>query len=340
MHLRLSNWRDWLAWLSDLARRRQWLVPLLSFSVGMASFLLLRRGETVARWLSVLLFLAWLLVPARQYLKSRLAHMLSAAQVDGAIKLILQGVHQESFFFALPFLAASTTWPGPTAAFTILIGLGALLSLLDPIYFNRIANRPWLWATYHSFALFTAMLVCLPMLFGLNTTWSLLGSAATAGIFAAPTLLGFHDARQYKTWLKTFAVGLFCAALAWFGRYFVPPAPLQITEHAVSSEINVKTRQPRDRLTAIDAAKLHRQGLAAYTSIRAPLGLKDEMLHIWKQNGKVIDRIRLPIDGGRQNGYRTWSHKRAFPANPVGHWQVDVQTEHGQLLGRLEFDVF
>lgn len=250
------------------------------------------------------------------------------------------GGSSRKLFFALPFLAASTTWLGPTAAFTILTGLGALLSLLDPIYFNRIANRPWLWAIYHAFALFTAMLVCLPMLFGLNTAWSLLGSAATAGIFAAATLLGFHDVRQYKTWLKAITVGLFCATLAWYGRYYVPPAPLQIAEHAVSSEINVKTRRPRDQLTAIAAEKLHRQGLSAYTSIRAPLGLKDEMLHIWKHNGKVIDRIRLPIDGGRQDGYRTWSQKRAFPANPVGHWQVDVQTKNGQLLGRLEFNVF
>ena len=45
------------------------------------------------------------------------------------------------------------------------------------------------------------------------------------------------------------------------------------------------------------------------------------------------------VSGGRREGYRTWSRKTAFPANPLGRWTVDVMTASGQLIGRLRFRV-
>ena len=43
--------------------------------------------------------------------------------------------------------------------------------------------------------------------------------------------------------------------------------------------------------------------------------------------------------GGRAEGYRAWSHKRGFPADPRGDWQVQVVTDGGQLIGQLRFRV-
>ena len=50
-------------------------------------------------------------------------------------------------------------------------------------------------------------------------------------------------------------------------------------------------------------------------------------------NGKEFDRIALDIHGGRKEGYRAWTHKQNFPGDPVGHWQVKVLTEAGQMIG-------
>ena len=49
--------------------------------------------------------------------------------------------------------------------------------------------------------------------------------------------------------------------------------------------------------------------------------------------------IAVRITGGREQGYRAWSFKRGFPADPRGHWRVQVVTERGQLIGQLEFDI-
>jgi hypothetical protein len=61
---------------------------------------------------------------------------------------------------------------------------------------------------------------------------------------------------------------------------------------------------------------------------------------VWKQDGRVQDIVSLTaVAGGRREGYRTFSRKTAFPANPLGRWTVDVMTTSGQLIGRLSFRV-
>ncbi|MNY78179.1 hypothetical protein D3C86_2183290 [compost metagenome] len=52
-----------------------------------------------------------------------------------------------------------------------------------------------------------------------------------------------------------------------------------------------------------------------------------------------MDRIALDIRGGREAGYRAWTHKQNFPPNPAGKWQVQVLTEAGQVIGTLRFEV-
>ncbi|MNT98741.1 hypothetical protein D3C72_2413920 [compost metagenome] len=60
---------------------------------------------------------------------------------------------------------------------------------------------------------------------------------------------------------------------------------------------------------------------------------------MWRFNGREVDRIALNIHGGREAGYRAWTHKQNFPGNPAGRWQVQVLTEAGQMIGTLRFRV-
>ena len=91
---------------------------------------------------------------------------------------------------------------------------------------------------------------------------------------------------------------------------------------------------------ALRAADLHERGLIARTAIYAPAGLRQPVEHVWRRNGQIINVVRLtPVQGGRRDGFRTFSRKTAFPADSVGRWRVDVTTESGQLIGRLRFRV-
>ncbi|MEF9672213.1 DUF2914 domain-containing protein [Pseudomonas sp. PCH446] len=96
---------------------------------------------------------------------------------------------------------------------------------------------------------------------------------------------------------------------------------------------------PGEGLDQVSTRQVRKDGLYAYTAINAPRGLDERIYHVWQFNGHEVDRIALDIHGGRKEGYRAWSHKQNFPADPTGDWQVRVLTEGGQMLGVLRFKV-
>jgi hypothetical protein len=54
----------------------------------------------------------------------------------------------------------------------------------------------------------------------------------------------------------------------------------------------------------------------------------------------VLARIPLaPVQGGRAEGFRTWSRRRDLRPPLAGRYTVDVVTASGQLIGRLRFTV-
>src|SRR5690606_13495164 len=71
-----------------------------------------------------------------------------------------------------------------------------------------------------------------------------------------------------------------------------------------------------------------------WTAIVAPRGLKDELFHVWRKDGVVVDRVKLTVSGGRERGFRTWAKKTRFTKAPYGTWSCSVETAAGQLLGR------
>ena len=81
-------------------------------------------------------------------------------------------------------------------------------------------------------------------------------------------------------------------------------------------------------------------GIAAYTAVHAPAGLRQAILHVWRRDGHVVARIPLsPVQGGRAEGFRTWSRRTDLTPPIAGRYTVDVVTASGQLIGRLRFTV-
>lgn len=121
-----------------------------------------------------------------------------------------------------------------------------------------------------------------------------------------------HWRRAAMLVLVTLAVG----GSGWLLRSWVPPATLWMTEVAISTQL--QNRTPGDSLEQVSASQIRSAGLYAYTAIKAPRGLNERIYHVWKQDGKEVDRIALNINGGRKEGYRAWTHKQVFPATRSG----------------------
>lgn len=315
-----------------LRRYRHALAPL-TFAAGVASFFLFQRQEQVAKVVAILLVLSWLLM----LLEGPLARWQKLT--PGLLRFLVQSIHQEAFFFSLPFFIATTTWSAPQAGFTLLLGLGGLCALWDPLYYGQIAKRRWLYLAFHAFAIFAALLVALPMLLQLTTTESLALSCAAMAIFAVPSLAHVIDRQSSGGLMLLVSASIALGFAAWLLRPFVPPATLWVHGGLITDTVDAASKTPGVAFPNVPATQAHHAGLYAYTPIRAPRGLRERIFHRWVHEGVEVDRIPLEIIGGRAEGYRAWSYKKGFPADSFGEWQVDVITDSGQLIGRVEFQM-
>src|SRR4030095_13453719 len=130
-------------------------------------------------------------------------------------------------------------------------------------------------------------------------------------------------------------------SLVWIGRVVVPPAPVFLAAKQVARD--VRELEPVDAIDGpIPAATVVEWGgaVAAYTAVHAPAGLRDTIEHVWWKNGRVIARVPLsPVQGGRAQGFRTWSRTSDLGVPLEGGYTADVRTAAAQLTGRLTFPV-
>jgi hypothetical protein len=135
----------------------------------------------------------------------------------------------------------------------------------------------------------------------------------------------------------TAVAGLAVAALVFALRAWIPPAPLFLARATLARD--VVGGEPVDLLGRTVAAGDLR-GLVAFTAVHAPAGLRQPIAHVWRHDDRVDSVVPLsPVQGGRREGFRTYSRKTVAPPDASGRWSVDVVTDFGQLIGRLRFHV-
>lgn len=97
---------------------------------------------------------------------------------------------------------------------------------------------------------------------------------------------------------------------------------------AFCSEIANKECAESTDLFTIDAAKIY-----CHTTVHGSTSYM-EIKHLWYQNGKIDQIVRLPVKSSR---WRTWSLK-ALSSGTGGNWRVEVYTGD-EKIGEGEFSV-
>ncbi len=84
------------------------------------------------------------------------------------------------------------------------------------------------------------------------------------------------------------------------------------------------------------------EAVYVFSEVYAPVNLTTDIYHEWqyfdteKTRWVTADRIRIPITGGRADGFRGYSKKaNVWP----GSWRVKVTTQRGQTLGQITFRI-
>ncbi len=320
-------------------QRHPGAIAVFGFLSGVASFVLVDRQAGLAKVLALVLLISWLWLILENMLRERIAARFGFELPRPLLRYATQMIHQESLFFVLPFFFITTTWNSSQALFSGLLAAAALVSITDPLYYKWLAPRRWIFLAYHTLALFAVMLTALPIIFKLNTTQSYQYSLAAAVVLSFPSLFTIITVRKWWRGLLLVGLTLAIGAFGWVTRTWVPPATLWLTEVAITTEFDDQNRSPGEGIDQLTVSQLRSTGLYAYTAINAPRGLDERIYHVWEHNGKELERIALDIHGGREKGYRAWTHKQNFPQDVEGDWQIQVLTDAGQLIGVLRFEV-
>ncbi|SDO08392.1 DUF5924 family protein [Vreelandella arcis] len=315
-----------------------WLWPPLAFAAGLSSFFLVDRQQWLGAALALGLLFAWVLLLSESLLGRWLARRGYPTLPKGIAAFIAQMIHQETLFFTLPFILITTVWNSGQSLFALCVIGMAALSIIDPLYYQMAGRWRSVYFIFHAMCVFLVVLVTLPIMLHLTTGQSLLLAIVVTIFVALPSVWHLLKQSSIMGWLMLLTLLALLAGVAWIGRAWVPPASLWMTGSALSPALNIQQREPRGS-SALTPQAITDKGLYVYTAIRAPRGLSETISHVWHHNGELLDVVDLDIDGGREQGYRAWSHKQNFPEDPSGRWRVDIMTDSGQRLGLIRFTV-
>lgn len=316
---------------------RVWGISIASAVGGLLTLFVFRRGLPHVSLIVGYVLLLWTLVAVLVQTRGTLAaserktHRFVLAATEYTVQTLYHGV----LLFLLPAYWAATTLTSYNVVFFLLLVALALLATVDPWYHALVHPYPWMGYVFFVVSLFGALNLALPLVY-VPPAWALLSSAWLATVALTPAVCRARGWPWRLGFAVTALVGFFVATGVVYFRIAIPPAPLFLANSRIAWDVG--TIDSLEPPSPIPAAALESQGLVAHTAIYAPAGLRTPVQHVWRQNGAIINVIGLTVEGGRQQGYRTFSRKHSFPADAAGRWTVDVMTR-GQLIGRLRFRV-
>lgn len=148
-----------------------------------------------------------------------------------------------------------------------------------------------------------------------------------------------------------YVAAIFCAFNIFYFLNIIPPVPLSLKEIGIYHSVTRDTpgvytltfekplwfafwrsTSPTYHIAAGNPAY-------CFSSVFAPTGLSTPVVHTWEhynertKKWEILSRFSFAINGGRDGGYRGFSTKTVTE----GKWRCDVETQSGQLIGRMSF---
>jgi hypothetical protein len=248
-------------------------------------------------------------------------------------KWLLQGLA----FFLLPLYHRSTTYPSRQLLFMVLLAAAALAATIDVVYDEFVARHRPLFGVFLAFVAFACVNITAPMVWKVGGLWNLAASSALATAVFVSFIAQHEKGHPFRTAVRTAGVGLFFLALVTLGRPAVPPAPLKLAAVRFGTRLAENGRDVATPLGLLPAGAPVR--LMAVAAIQAPADLREGVRHVWSVDGNIFFESRLiEITGGRGLGFRSRSGASLPALRPGQRVRLDVETAHGQLIGRAEIE--
>jgi len=242
-----------------------------------------------------------------------------------------------------------TTWP----FILILVAAFVANESLKRHYMRFSFQISLFFISIYSFFIFV-----IPVILHKIGTMVFLLSGALSLIFIAifiAILLYFikEEFRESKKLILSLIIGISLLVNFLYFTNLIPPIPLSLKDAGVFYSIQKNENGNYDAIQEKygwknyfkfykDFKKISTYPVYVYSAIFSPTDLDITVLHEWQYynaiNKKWITEtiINLPIKGGRDDGFRTYSMRYNLRE---GKWRVNIKTELGQTIGRLRFEI-
>jgi hypothetical protein len=183
-----------------------------------------------------------------------------------------------------------------------------------------------------------------------------------SGIFSLAAMAGFlwvlaRFARgkvgKNKNLIGAWIAVVFIAVNVLYFNNLIPPIPLSIKDsgvyHSIAKDVSGDYIVTSEEMSWWNFFTLYKDFHASttdsvyvYSAVFSPPAFNMNIIHDWQYydpTAKVWtdeEKIALSVTGGREEGFRTWSVKNGLAP---GHWRVNVQTETGQTIGTVRFNI-
>jgi hypothetical protein len=244
-----------------------------------------------------------------------------------------------------------STWP-----FILLLALAFWANESLKRHYIRFSFQiSLLFLSIYSFAIFI-----LPVILHRINMWIFLlsGIVSLASIYAFVEVLSFYKKRkkkliESKRLISFLVLSIFGVVNFLYFTNLIPPLPLSIKDagiyHALVKNPKgdyVVTEEEHGILGYFEIFKNFNKNVGsnvyAYTAVFSPSKLDPTIVHEWQYFDKdklkwyTDSVISLPVVGGRDGGFRTYSMRSDLT---LGKWRVNIKTENGQVIGRIRFNV-
>jgi hypothetical protein len=249
------------------------------------------------------------------------------------------------------FYFKSASWTRTQFFFLILVFL-----LVGNEFLHHRLNNPKLMATLYSFCLLSFLAFFLPIVFA-SVNPILFVLAGALSLLFSTTVFAAAFPKNQKNWhlkMRPVLASIFAVCFSFNLLYFanlIPPVPLALKRAGIYHSV---VRRPNGYEVQFVPPPLHLfwrqydnpfdyspgEPVYCFTAIFAPRGIHVRVRHVWSRydspGWRVTDRMEYEVSGGREGGFRWYSRKSAITA---GRWRVEVETDRGQTLGRIDFQV-
>ncbi len=135
----------------------------------------------------------------------------------------------------------------------------------------------------------------------------------------------------------------------------IPAVPLSLKEAGVYHYVEktstgnyiatTEVSEPTGLLSYFKTKEIHHasgEGIYFFSAIGAPSSLQAPISHVWEYYDATTQKwlpnsvISFPLTGGREEGFRAYSHKDSITP---GLWRVSVRIGDRRIVGRMKFNI-